>query len=217
MKKRNLCVFLIATLVLSVSSVMAGDAKPLFGDKLQNADYDPAIWTLNEEGELSAKKDAAIWTKEKYGDCKISMEYKLSPNANAGLLIQCNERKNWIPNTIEIQLVDDFGKQPNYHGNCAFYGYQAPTKVLTKPAGEWNKIIVSISGRKITVELNGEVVNQIDTSEWTDKKKGPAGTDIEKKFQGKALADASPIGYIGLQGLHGKSSIVYRNLILEVK
>ncbi|MDO5581215.1 MAG: DUF1080 domain-containing protein [Planctomycetia bacterium] len=217
MKKLNLFVFLIGALALSLSTVMAGEAKPLFGDKLQDADYNPAVWSMNDKGELSANKDAAIWTKVKYGDCKISMEYKLSKKANAGLLIQCSDKKNWIPNTIEIQLLDDAGSEPNYHGNCAFYGYQAPSKVLTKPAGEWNKVVVSISGRKITVELNGEIVNKIDTSEWKDCKKGPAGTDIEKKFQGKALADADPAGYIGLQGLHGKSSIVYRNLTLETK
>lgn len=187
---------------------------PLFGEKLANADYNPAIWSMDENGILKANKDAAIWTKEKIGDCKVSFEYNLSPKANAGFLIKCSDKGNWIPNTIEIQILDDHGSQPSYHGNAAFYGYQAPTKVATKPAGEWNKMVVECKGTVIKVWLNDEFVNEMDMSQWKDKQVSPKGTPIEKKFQGKALADADTVGYIGFQGLHGKSSILYRNITI---
>lgn len=215
--KKTVFVALLAGLVLSTATVFAADCncKPLFGKNLENADYDAAVWSVDENGELFAVRDSVIWTKEKFGDCKISFEYKLSTHANAGLLIQCSDRNNWIPNTIEVQLLDDFGTEANYHGNGSFYGYQAPTKVVTKPAGEWNKMVVTIKGRTIVVEVNGEKINEIDTAQWTDAKKSPAGTDIEGKFQGKSLAEADPVGYIGLQGLHGQSPVQYRNLTIE--
>ena len=187
-------------------------AEALFGDKLEKADYDPAVWSINENGELAAARDAAIWTKEKIGDCKISFEYKMSPKANAGFLIKCSDKGNWIPNTIEIQLLEDAGQTPTYHNNAAFYGYQAPMKNVSKPAGEWNKMEVECKGSVIKVWLNGEFVNEMDTKQWTDKKISPNGTEIEGKFQGKALADADLEGYIGFQGLHGHTSVFYRNI-----
>ena len=222
---KKLALVVLCGLVLSsCATLMAADnccktcckkAQPLFGENLSAADYDPAVWKLNEQGELTSVKDSAIWTKEKIGDCKISLEYKLSSHSNAGILIKCSDKQNWIPNTIEIQLLDDAGTQPNYHGNAAFYGYQAPTKVLTKPAGEWNQIEITCKGTKIWVKLNGELVNEMDMAEWKDCKKGPNGTDIEGKFQGKALADSDSVGYVGLQGLHGKAALMYRNLKIE--
>ncbi len=220
---KDLCLALVAGLLfLSLGSVLLAQGTsrppraqkmlPLFGEKLADADYDKEVWSINEQGELSANKDSVIWTKKKYGSCFVSFEYKLSSKSNGGFLIQCSNKKDWIPNTIEIQLLDDAGSQPNYHGNASFYGYQAPGEVLTKPAGEWNKMDVFCHGRKIRIMLNGKLVNEIDTGEWKDATKGPAGTEIEKKFQGKALADSEPFGFIGLQGLHGKAPIFYRNL-----
>lgn len=206
---------LVSVLALSASLSMAADcckSQPLFGENLANADFNPEIWSMDENGVLSAKKDAAIWTKEKYGDCKISFEYQLSEKANAGFLIKCSNKGNWIPNTIEIQLLDDAGSNPSYHSNAAFYGYQAPTKNVTKPAGEWNKMEVLCKGSTIKVWLNGELINEMDMKQWTDKKVSPNGTPIEGKFQGKALADADTVGFIGFQGLHGRSTIHYRNI-----
>ncbi|MBQ2820741.1 MAG: DUF1080 domain-containing protein [Thermoguttaceae bacterium] len=204
---------MFSCLLLSASCCLAADCcQPLFGDKLEKADFNADIWSINENGELCASRDAAIWTKEKIGDCTVSFEYKLSERANAGFLIKCSDKGNWIPNTIEIQLLDDAGSQPNYHGNAAFYGYQAPTKVATKPAGEWNKMVVECKGSIIKIWLNGEKVNEMDMSQWKDNKISPNGTEIEKKFQGKALADADTVGFIGFQGLHGKSTIYYRNI-----
>lgn len=208
---------LCGILTLSASFCFAADGckcQPLFGENLEKADCDKAVWTVNDAGELSASRDSAIWTQEKIGDCRISFEYKLSERSNGGFLIKCSDKGNWIPNTVEIQLLDDAGSEPNYHGNAAFYGYQAPKKVLTKPAGEWNKMEVECKGSVMKIWLNGEFVNEMNMSQWTDKKISPNGTEIEGKFQGKALADADTVGFIGFQGLHGKSVIYYRNICI---
>ncbi len=216
--KKLLCT-LFSVLLVSASVCFADECckkcpkgEPLFGENLEKADCDKNIWQFNEAGEMFASKDAAIWSQEKIGDCVISFEYKLSEHANGGFLIKCSDKGNWIPNTVEIQLLDDAGTEPNYHGNAAFYGYQAPKKVLTKPAGEWNKMVVFCKGSKIKIWLNGEFVNEMDMSQWTDKKVSPNGTEIEGKFQGKALADADTVGFVGFQGLHGQSYIYYRNV-----
>lgn len=191
---------------------MPENAKPLFGANLDEADFGEGDWELTATGELIPHVDNVIWTKNKYKNYICEIEFKLDKGTNSGFLIQCSDKGNWIPNTIEIQLLDDAGKEPNYHSCGSFYGYQAPTKNTTKPAGEWNKMRVAVMGRRIAIFLNGEMINRINTEEWTDRLKSPAGTDIEQKFQGQSLAEAPADGYIGIQGLHGKSGIIFRNL-----
>ncbi|MCF0233634.1 MAG: DUF1080 domain-containing protein, partial [Thermoguttaceae bacterium] len=174
--------------MMGMGPMGARNAVPLFGEKLENADFPEGVWSINDEGELVATKDAVIWTKEKYSSFYCSFEFNLSEHTNGGFLIQCSNKENWIPNTIEIQLLDDFGKDPDYHSCGSIYGFQAPSKNTTKKPGEWNKMDVMCMGRMITVVLNGEVINRINTAEWTDNAKSPAGTDIEEKFHGHSLA-----------------------------
>ena len=188
---------------------------PLFGANLENADFPEGVWSLNDAGELTAEKDQVIWTKEKFGTFECSFEFKLSPKTNGGFLIQCSDKADWIPNTIEIQLLDDFGQEPNYHSCGSFYGFQAPSKNTTKKPGEWNLMRVRCIGRVVTVWLNGEKINEIDTAQWTDNAKSPAGTDIEEKFHGHALASAEPYGFIGFQGLHGNAPMTIRNATIK--
>ena len=225
---RKLTTVLTLLLTLTVSMVWAQDKcpcsncplaalgekpefQPLFGAALENADFPEGAWTMTAEGELQPSQDREIWTKEKYGSFICSFEFKLSEHANSGFLFQCHDKGNWIPNTIEIQLHDDYGQEPNYHSCGAIYGFQAPSKNMVKPAGEWNEMTVICFGREITVILNGEVINRMNTAEWVDNAKGPNGTDIEKKFHGHSLASIEPYGYIGFQGVHGNSPVAFRN------
>lgn len=195
---------------------MARDGqRPLFGENLEDADFPEGVWYLNDEKELCANKDAVIWTKEKYSAFVCSFEFNLSEHTNGGFLIQSSDKDNWIPNTIEIQLLDDFGQEPDYHTCGAIYGFQAPSKNVTKKPGEWNKMTVISMGRDVTVILNNEVINHINTGEWTDAKKSPAGTDIEGKFQGRSLSTFEPYGYIGFQGLHGNAPMKIRNATIN--
>lgn len=187
---------------------------PLFGANLENGDFPEGVWYLDDDGCLCANKDNVIWTKDKYSAFVCSFEFNLSEHTNGGFLIQCSDKDNWIPNTIEIQLLDCAGQEPNYHSCGAFYGFQAPTENTTKKPGEWNKMVVIANGRDITVILNDKMINRINTAEWTDPAKSPAGTDIEEKFRGRTLASFEPYGYIGFQGLHGNSPMKIRNAVI---
>ena len=192
-----------------------GEPTSLFGDKLEKADFPEGVWYLDDEGCLCAKKDDVIWTKEKYSAFVCSFEFCLSEHTNGGFLIQSSNKNDWIPNTIEIQLLDDYGQNPDYHTCGAFYGFQAPTENATKKPGEWNKMIVYCNGRNISVVLNDKLINRINTAEWTDPAKSPNGTDIEEKFRGRTLASFEPYGYIGFQGLHGNAPMKIRNATIS--
>ena len=234
--KNTLSIFALAAfLALAAAPLFAGDGamsnptcsplvdwifsqipeEPLFGDNLSDADFPEGIWSMDASGEFAATEDREIWTTEKIGSFDCSFEFKMSAGANAGFLISCTDKANWIPNTIEIQLLEDYGQAPDYHSCASFYGYQAPTKNASKKANEWNKMRVQRVGCWVKVWLNDELVNTINTAEWTDCRKSPAGTDIEEKFQGQSLASAEPYGFIGMQGLHHGEPVWYRNAVIK--
>lgn len=80
---------------------------PLFNFALSNADFERGVWYIDERGRLTADKDEAIWSKREYENFVLDLEYACAPAANSGVLIYATDTKNWIPNTIEIQIQDD--------------------------------------------------------------------------------------------------------------
>ena len=45
--------------------------KPLFGKNLENANYNPEVWS-ETDGVLGAVKDESIWTKDEYENFELS-------------------------------------------------------------------------------------------------------------------------------------------------
>ena len=187
------------------------------GKKIEDQfDVEPGVWQQKgRRGEITANKDSALWTKAEYANFALDFEYKLEPGANSGVLIYGSDTKNWIPNTVEVQLLDDtaekWAKDPAYMKNASLYGHCAPTKSNVRPAGEWNRMTVYARGKNIQVICNGEKVLDADLSRWTDAKKNPDGTDIPP-WLSRPWADLPTKGKIGFQGMHGKSRPYFRNI-----
>ena len=131
------------------------------------------------------------------------------------MLIYGSDTKNWIPNTVEVQLLDDYAekwsKDPAYMLNASLYGHCAPTKSNVRPAGEWNRMTVFARGKNIQIICNGEKVLDADLSKWTDAKVNPDGTKIPP-WLSRPWADLPTKGKIGFQGMHGKSRPYFRNI-----
>jgi hypothetical protein len=83
-----------------------------------------------------------------------------------------------------------------------------------KPAGEWNRMTITAMGPKITVVLNGEIVNEIDLTQWKDGKLNPDGSEMPKWLQGKPWSEMPPKGRIGFQGRHAGAGIEFRKVKL---
>ena len=179
-------------------------------------DVEPGVWhPAGRRGEITADKDSALWTKEEYENFALDFEYKLEPGANSGVLIYGSDTKNWIPNTVEVQLLDDYAekwaKDPAYMLNASLYGHCAPTKQNVRRAGKWNRMTVFARGKNIQIICNGEKVLDADLSLWTDAKKNPDGTKIPP-WLSRPWADLPTKGKIGFQGMHGKSRPYFRNI-----
>ena len=195
----------------------SADWESLFTEDLSNAVYPKGVWSVTD-GVLTATEDQCIWTKKKYDDFVLDLEFKNAPGTNSGVFVHCSSIKDFIPNSVEIQIADDFAekwaKSPKTWQCAAIFGHQAPTKSAVKRAGEWNRMTITCKGTKIGVVLNGEKVTEIDMKDWKSAKKNPDGSDIPP-WLSKPMADLPTRGHVGLQGKHAGAPIYFRNLKIK--
>ncbi|MEI8375616.1 MAG: DUF1080 domain-containing protein [Planctomycetota bacterium] len=189
----------------------------LFKEDLSDAIFPKGVWYF-EDGLLTASKDENIWTKKEYGNCIIDLEFKNAPGTNSGVFVYGTDVKNWVPNSVEVQILDDYSpKWAKVHKTwqCAgIFGRLAPTKSVVKKPGEWNHMTVTCQGPKIYVILNGEQVTEIDMKKWTSAKKNPDGSKIPP-WLNRPLAEMATKGHVGLQGKHAGAPIYFRNVKIK--
>lgn len=175
------------------------------------------IWSW-KDGVLTATEDQAIWTKGRYANCIVDLEFKNESGTNSGVIIYTSDIEDWIPNSVEIQIADDYhehwAKSPKTWQCGAIFGRLAAAKQTVKPAGEWNRFTIYCEGKHIRVILNGTEVNKINMDDWKDARKNPDGSEIPE-WLSKPLATLPTEGHIGLQGKHGEASIHFRNLRIK--
>jgi len=198
-----------------LSTGVAGEWKPLFAPDYSDGVYDPAVWHTDKEGNLTAEKDVAFWTKADWSDFEVECEYNLEPAGNSGILIYCVDTTNWVPNAVEIQLLDN--DAPKWKGlnprqaNLSFFGHQAPTSNPAKPAGQWNKVRVTADGQHLKIVLNGKLVNECNLADWTSATKLPDGSDIPPWLT-RPWSGLKTSGKIGFQGRHNGAGVRFRNI-----
>jgi len=204
---------------LLLSGCGASGYKPLFDARLSNADYDHAVWSIDDKGVISANADKALWTDLEYENFELELEFKNDNCTNSGVIIYATDKKNWIPNAVEIQIADDYcPKFAEWHPSwlCgAVFGHLPPvaTKIV-KPAGEWNKMKIIAKGKNIKVFLNGKAVADMDMSRWTSGKNNPDGSEIPG-WMPRPFAELATKGYIGFQGKHGAALIWFKNIKIK--
>lgn len=223
----TLALALLAAPLIAAASENAGAKKslhpdssawtPLFEADLSNADYPEGVWTV-EDGVLTAGEDQAIWSEKRYNDFMIDLEFKNAEGTNSGVIVYCNDKDNWIPNSVEIQIADDhsekWSSQPRTWQCAAVFGHLAADKSVVKKPGEWNRMTVVCKGKNIDVILNGEKVTSMDLSKWTSAETNPDGSEIPS-WLSKPKAELPTKGYIGFQGKHAGAPIYFRNIKIK--
>ena len=187
---------------------------------LSNATCPKGVWSF-EKGILTATKDINLWTKKVYDDFIVDLEFKTAPGTNSGVIVYCSDTRNWIPNSVEVQIADDYhpkwGKADKTWQCAAIFGHLAASKRTVKKPGEWNRYTITCKGKTISVMLNGETVTVMDMSKWTSAKTNPDGSKIPP-WLSRPKADLPTKGHIGFQGKHGGVPIYFRNMkIKELK
>ena len=173
-------------------------------------------WAFDAEGVLAPTPSGHgdIWTKERYGNFTLELDFKVPDKGNSGVFIRTGDLKNWINTAIEVQIhaTTDGTK----HGQCgAIYDCLSPSKDATKKPGEWNHYVITCLDNKIYINLNGEDIIDMDLNLWTEAGKNPdppAGPGTKNKFR-YAYKDMAREGHLGFQ-YHG-NPIWFRNLKIK--
>ncbi len=207
-------------LMMGVGSVGAqtetktSEWRELFAENLRDAEYPPGLWWW-ENGELTAKEDQMIWTRRDYDNFDLELEFKTADGTNSGVVIFVSDTKDWIPNSVEIQIADDFSGQwsqaPKTWQCGALFGRLAATESRVKRPGEWNRMKIMARGRHVRVMLNGAEVVNADLGRWISATTNPDGSPIPEWLH-KPMATLPTKGRIGLQGKHAGAPVWFRNL-----
>jgi len=141
-------------------------------------------WSTNPE-----KSGSWIRTGREYGDFKLELEYSINERGNSGVFFHSALEKNPAFTGHEVQILDDHGHPATNHSTGSLYDVVGPTRNMSRPAGEWNKLLITTKGRQVGITLNGEKI--IDH-----------------------MSDRATRGYIGLQ-VHDEQAVVkFRNIRL---
>jgi len=211
--KTTLLVFIILSACLNIKA-QSTEWSPLFEEDLSNAIFVEGIWSF-ENGILTATEDQCIWTVEDYNNFELELEFKTAEGTNSGVIVYCSDWRNWIPNSVEIQIADDYAEQwanADKTWQCgAIFGHLAANESRVKKPGEWNKMKIRCQGKNILVELNRKAVTEMNMALWTSGTKNPDGSEIPS-WLNTPFAELPTIGKIGFQGKHAGVPIWFRNM-----
>lgn len=141
-----------------------------------------------EEGLLKNRTGAADLVSEAtYWNMEVRAEFRHAKGSNSGVALR---------GRYEIQIQDNFGQAPDWHGTGSLYSRIAPGVNASKAPGEWQTMVMRLVGRELSVVLNGTKV--IDRREVV----GPTAMVMNPK-------EDTP-GPIVLQGDHG--AVEFRRL-----
>jgi hypothetical protein len=189
----------------------------LFNKDLSDAIFPEGVWTV-QDGVLTASEDQCIWSEKAYDNFIIDLEFKTEQGTNSGVIVYCSDMDNWIPNSVEIQIADDFADQwanSDKTWQCgAFFGHLGADTSLVKVPGEWNRFTITCIDHMIYVVLNGQKVNEINLKKWTSGTHNPDGSEIPS-WLNKPWAELATKGHIGFQGKHAGANIFFRNLRIK--
>lgn len=196
--RRVACPWLLSPLVVSAALLSASHAQDksadgwvnlLEGNDLTRHWFTKGNWILDKEGVVRLEPrpgekgwqryDAYLWCTKHYADFEIDFEYKVAKNGNSGFYFHVGDVKNPVATGIEVQIYDSASKPAGAkltdHDSGGIIPGLPPIKNTAKPAGEWNRFLITCQGNMVTVRLNGAAVNKVYLDDPKLKNRPPSG------------------------------------------
>ncbi|MFW6019809.1 MAG: 3-keto-disaccharide hydrolase, partial [Bacteroidales bacterium] len=161
-----------------------------------------------------------IITREKYQNFELSLEWKVSEGGNSGIFYLAREKcgNDSVPeqpiykSAPEMQILDNerhpdakLGEDGNRQAG-ALYDLIPAKPQNANPAGEWNKVLITVYKGTVIHNQNGE--NVVEYHLWTDDWEAMCA---DSKFsEWEDFINTAKKGYIGLQD-HG-DDVWFRNI-----
>lgn len=172
----------------------------------------PDGWRV-EDGTLTRAAAAGdIVTVERFGDFELSLEWKVEPGGNSGVLYRAIEGPEYVYHGApEMQVLDDAGHadgQSPLTSAGSNYGLHPAPRGVVNPAGEWNRARILVDGRHVEHWLNGQKVveYELGSEDWERRV-------ADSKFAQWPEYGRADEGHIALQD-HG-DRVWFRNVKLR--
>lgn len=165
-------------------------------------------WLPQKDGSLLIKPrkgekgwqryDAYLWSKKKYKDFVLHVEYKYPPGGNSGVFFRVGNLSEPVQTGIEAQVLDSTKKKgkvgPHDHGGII--RTVGASKNMSKKPGEWNTMVVTCKGYHLQVQLNDVKI-------------------IDIQLDSTPMKDRPLEGYIGLQDHGEPNDLYFRNIKIK--
>ena len=228
--KQNLILGLAITTIILIScsaSQNAGDNKLskeeneqgyklLFDGKTMNGwrtyqNKSAESWSV-DKGTLHCKGSSAnygaitadLMTKDQYENFDFTVDWKISPKGNSGILYMVTEENPYsYESGPEYQVIDDKNfpeKLETWQMTAANYAMDPAPTAVPNPVGEWNHTRIVVNKGHVEHWLNGKKVVEYElySDDWTKKKMAGKWKDVPTYGQSKK-------GYITFQN-HGSEA-----------
>ncbi|MCF6284022.1 MAG: DUF1080 domain-containing protein [Candidatus Hydrogenedentes bacterium] len=178
---------------------------PMFDGKTLDGWKTTGNWVVGEGGVVALKPRpgehgwqryaAYLMTERTYKYFVLDLEFKIAKEGNSGVFFRVGDPLDPVKQGIEVQILDTHGlENPGQHDCGGVIGTAAPSKNMAKPAGEWNRYVITCFENHLTVVLNGENI-------------------IDLKLDESAMKDRPVEGHIGFQD---EAKLVwYRNVRIK--
>ncbi len=164
------------------------DGKTMENWEVQHKDR-PSGWTVVDGAMTNEAHANNLVSRHRFENFKIRCEFKIEEKSNSGI---------YLRGRYELQVLDDFGKEPGIHGHMALYSRVKPLLNAGLPAGQWQTMEATIVGNRLSVTLNGKKVHD--------------NIVIDGLTGGALDSNEGEPGPILIQGDHGK--VWFRRIIV---
>lgn len=179
--------------LLRASAVEWSDPIELFNGRDTtgwHAQQGASQWVVVDHTLTSPKSGANLVSDRTFTDFTAHVEFRYPKGSNSGV---------YLRGRYEVQIEDTAGLEPASDHLGAIYGFLAPNEDHAKPSGEWQAFDIVLTGRLVTVILNGATII--------------ANQQIPGITGGAIDSDESSPGPFLLQGDHGP--IEFRKIIVR--
>ncbi len=122
-------------------------------------------WSI-DSGMLRCAGDSGTWLRstERFGSFILRLEFRVGPNGNSGVFIHAPYDGRASRFGMEVQIYGANRTHPDADTTGAIYAVLPPSQDSSKRPGEWNALEIAFRGTRLTVKLNDELVQDVDTA-----------------------------------------------------
>jgi len=147
-------------------------------------------WVVLDHTLTSPKSGTNFVSDRMFTDFTLHVEFRYPKGSNSGV---------YLRGRYEVQIADSAGLDNTSESLGAIFGFLSPSEDAAKKAGDWQAFDVVLTGRHVTVILNGTTII--------------ANQEIPGITGGALDSDEGAAGPLMLQGDHGP--IEFRKIIIR--